>query len=51
MLINYRESNIDESEIFVNKFSLESAASQYLFFKGKKSFYIDGLWGTIKNGS
>lgn len=47
MLINYRESNIDESEIFVNKFILESAASQYLFFKGKKNFYIDGLWGNI----
>jgi hypothetical protein len=34
-------------QIFVNKFILESAASQYLFFKGKKSFYIDGLWGNI----
>ena len=38
---------IEDSEIFVNKFILQSAASQYLFFKGKKNFYIDGLWGNI----
>ena len=34
----------EDSEIFVNKFSLVSVATQYLFFKGKKNFYI-GLWG------
>ena len=37
----------EDSEIFVNKFSLVSVATQYLFFKGKKNFYIDGLWGNI----
>ena len=34
----------EDSEIFINKFILESAASQYLFFQGKKVFYI-GLLG------
>jgi hypothetical protein len=37
----------EDSEIFVNKFSLVSVATQYLFFKGKKNFYIDGLSGNI----
>jgi hypothetical protein len=37
----------EDSEIFVNKFSLVSVAPQYLIFKGKKNFYIDGLFGTI----
>ena len=44
------ESNllgIQIGEIFVNKFSLVSVAPLYLFFKGKKNFYIDGLFGTI----